>query len=449
MPLGARGGAGAIVLLALGLGGVHSGCAQSAGEQVAEQRAPIIGGELDTTHRGVVSLLKAVEGGYFPSCTGTLLAPNLVLTAHHCVADLINSSDGQSVECDTTTFAAPQPAQTMIVSVEANVGREGLDPYQVAEVVLPPQAGNQVCGKDIAMLRLAGNIPGNIAQPIAPRLANEVVNNEQFAAIGYGLQDPNDRYGETVGHRMGVSDAQVFCAGVSCGADFVARGEWVGESPVCSGDSGGPALDRDGRVAGITSRGDAACTLGIYTSVYAWADFIRATAFEAAARGGYAPPTWAGDPPTDFPMGGTGGMPGASGSSASGGSGGASPTIAGSGSVVVGGTGSGPTSPTLDALGLACANRCPGNYYCWSASGDPPGACVPRCGAGLAECPESYTCSAEVDACVPSHSADSGSNQPKQSSSCTIAAPRSASGGAFWLAAAALGVLAGRRRLRR
>jgi hypothetical protein len=334
----------------------------------------------------------------------------------------------------------------MIVSVEANVGREGLDPYQVAQVVLPPQAGNEVCGKDIAMLRLAGNIPGNIAQPIEPRLMNEVVNDEQFAAIGYGLRDPNDRNGETVGQRMGVSDAQVFCAGVSCGADFVAQGEWVGESPVCSGDSGGPALDRDGRVAGVTSRGDAACTMGIYTSVYAWADFIRDTAFDAAARGGYAPPTWAGEPPTDFPMGGTGGMPSTGGSSSSG----SSPTLAGSGPVVVGGTGTGtgPSSPTLDPLGLACAGRCPGNYYCWSASSEPPGACVPRCGTGMAECPENYACDGDVGACVPSQSAALGSSPPKQSSSCAVAAPRSTSGSALWLAAAVLGTLAGRRRPR-
>src|SRR5205085_679471 len=48
----------------------------------------IIGGEPDTTHHGVVSLLKQAGGGFYPACSGTLIAPNLVLTAHHCVASL-------------------------------------------------------------------------------------------------------------------------------------------------------------------------------------------------------------------------------------------------------------------------------------------------------------------------------------------------------------------------
>ena len=355
-------------------------CSRPPGEQLGSHESPIVGGQLDTSSRAIVSLLTRVEGGFFPSCTGTLIAPNLVLTAHHCVADL-NSSDGQSVDCDSTTFDPPHAASNLIVSVEANVGQEGLDPYPVAQVWLPPGAGNLLCGKDIALLRLSRGVPADVAQPIVPRLETEVNANEQFAAIGYGLQDPNDFEGETIGHRMRVNDAQVFCTGASCDADFVTEAEWIGESPVCSGDSGGPALDGEGRVAGVTSRGDPECTLGIYTSVHAWRDFIRQGAHDAAASGGYSPPTWAGEPPDDVPL--PSGGSGNSGGSASG---------AGTGPIVVGGsTGSAPMSPTVDALGLACTDRCPGTFQCWSASGEPPGVCVPRCGAAPNQCPLNYT----------------------------------------------------------
>jgi hypothetical protein len=440
---GARGKARAGALVSLGLA-AGLGCADLPAEQLGTNESSIVGGELDTTSRAIVSLLTRVEGGFFPSCTGTLIAPNLILTAHHCVADL-NSSDGQSVDCASTTFDPPHPASSLIVSLEANVGQEGLDPYQVAQVWLPPGAGNLLCGKDIALLRLSRSVPANVAQPIVPRLDDEVSANEQFAAIGYGLQDPNDERGETIGHRMRVNDAMVFCTGASCGADFVTQDEWIGESPVCSGDSGGPALDGEGRVAGVTSRGDPQCTLGIYTSVHAWRDFISRGAHDAAASGGYSPPTWAGEPPDGVPLpsGGSGGGGSDGGGSGGGGSGG-SASVAGTGPIVVGGsTASAPVAPTVDALGLACSDRCPGTFACWSASGKPPGVCVPRCGAAPNACPASYTCQEDTDTCVPSQAIKRSG--PKQSSSCSIDA-RPASGGPSYLALLGLLVLLRRRR---
>jgi MYXO-CTERM domain-containing protein len=334
----------------------------------------------------------------------------------------------------------------MLISVEAKVGQEGLDPYTVAEIWLPPQAGTAVCGKDIALLLLSGSgVPSSLVTPIEPRLNSEIGANDEFVAIGYGLQDPDDENGSTAGHRMSVTGASVFCTGMTCGTDIVAQGEWIADSPVCSGDSGGPALDENGHVAGVTSRGDADCTLGIYTSVYAWSDFIKDGAFDAAARGGYAPPAWAGEPP-----------PGNGGATASGGggngSGGASnqptagaATLAGTGNVIGGGSGTG--SPTIDPLGLSCTNRCPGNYACWAESDEPPGICVPRCGAALPECPEGYSCNMAIEACVRTE-ALAGSPK-KESSGCSVGAASTPSSGALGLLGLGVSALLLSRRRRR
>lgn len=377
------------------------GCERPATEHAATSDAPIIGGKLDTTHRGVVSLLKQVQGGFYPACSGTLLTQNLVLTAHHCVAAL-DSGDGASVKCGTTEFEELDRPASIIVSVEANVGSEGIDPFRVAQIWVPP-GGNAVCGRDIALLLLSGaGVPASQATPIEPNLNADLVAEDVFAAIGFGLQDPQDETGQTAGHRMGVADARVFCEGSACGTDLVLEGEFIADSPVCSGDSGGPALDENGRVSGVTSRGDEQCTVGIYSSVPAWRDFIIEKTFVAARSGHYAPPLWAGEPPTGFdpglPTAGTG-----SGGSTSNGAGGGlslagAPATAG-GPSAVGGS-SGNVSPVIDPLGLSCTGQCPGAYVCWAASGKPPGICVPQCNAQQSACPMDYSCDTALGACL-------------------------------------------------
>lgn len=418
-------------------------CDRTSPEELARDGSAIIGGKLDTTHRGVVSLLKRVQGGYYPACSGTLLTQNLVLTAHHCVAGL-DSPDGASVECGATKFTKTEAASTMLVSVEANVGHEGLDPFRVSQVWVP-EGNSDVCGRDIALMLLSGSgVPASVATPIEPSLEKELSADEVFSAIGYGLQDPGDETGETSGHRMTVTNAQVFCEGNACGTDLVLEGEFIADSPVCSGDSGGPALDGSGRVSGVTSRGDQKCTVGIYSGVSAWRDFIVEKTFEAAASGHYTPPTWAGKPPAGFdpgqPSGGSSSSGGASSSAGSS----ALPLAGGpSGSPASGGS---SNTPVIDPLGLTCSGACPGSYVCWAVTGEPPGICVPQCSAQQTSCPADYSCDTELGACL--RTADLPKPKSASHNGCSV----SASGGlaetpsGAWASLLLLGALFRRRR---
>src|SRR6188474_1906386 len=71
-------------------------CSGGAFETAGESRETISGGALDSTHRAVYR-----EFTHWPAddgvsaCTATLIAPNLLLTARHC----ISSSDRERVQC--------------------------------------------------------------------------------------------------------------------------------------------------------------------------------------------------------------------------------------------------------------------------------------------------------------------------------------------------------------
>jgi MYXO-CTERM domain-containing protein len=117
---------------------------------------------------------------------------------------------------------------------------------------------------------------------------------ETYTAVGFGVT--GDGLTDS-GTRRRLAGLVVDCVGASCSS--VAHGqidvtrEWVGDRGTCEGDSGGPALDDENRVAGVTSRGGLGCTTPIYSDVYAWSAWIKQTAVEAAELGNYGVPSWA------------------------------------------------------------------------------------------------------------------------------------------------------------
>lgn len=275
----------ALLLLTLVVGPLAACAPVESGETTfARSLQPIRGGQNDFSNPNVVGIVAQLADGT-GLCSGSLIAPNLVLTAHHCVAELPN----EAVDCNASRFGAVIPANAFYVTPDATV-TENARFYRVREVHVPQQRSG-VCGMDIAVLVLSENL--REAAPLIPRLDDYPRAGERFTAIGYG----HTGNGDGSGQRRIISGREVLCAGPACqGVEGVATSEIVGDDGTCQGDSGGPALDSQNRVMGALSRGGDGCIYPVYAGVAGWADWLKERALEASRVGGNVPPDWA-DPP--------------------------------------------------------------------------------------------------------------------------------------------------------
>jgi trypsin len=271
---------------------VLTGCAPEPDEvRLGKAPAAIEGGYVDDFDTHVVGVARIGNNGGAGLCSGTLITPNLVLTARHCVAA---TSSGESVQCGVTSFYPNYQAQDFHVTTKVEFSYDPTDYHNVAEVHVPP-GGNQFCGNDQAMLILSQPIPPEEALPAIPRVDTALADADVYYAVGYGAIYDGGPSGTRYRRDALITD----CVGASCSYPGIAEQEWLGQTAVCSGDSGGPAFDMQNRVVGVASRGSPGCETPIYGHVFGWGQWIKDVANYAAGLAGIEAPPWATGYPTD------------------------------------------------------------------------------------------------------------------------------------------------------
>jgi len=269
---------------------VATGCGQASPEASAHIGQAIYNGyPSGPEDDGVVKVASVDASNVTNNCTGALVAPNVLLTARHCVSNItpgmFTCTDAGEITPDSKggRFGALiDPA-----NIKVYVGAEFNEPLAAVGAKVFATQTPSICRNDLATVVLDREITGVPILPIRLDRGNQ--RGERIRAVGFGETENSTR-----GVRYAKDNLAINQVGTS---QFLADGDPIPPrtflvlgAALCVGDSGGPALTKDGAVTGVYSQLGGACdsltARQYFTQVAPFTDEVLTPAFELA---GYEP----------------------------------------------------------------------------------------------------------------------------------------------------------------
>ena len=260
------------------------GCGEQALDSPGQASQALLYGQPSGSEDDGIAMIWASTSTRIGICTASVIAPNLALTALHCVSNFVDQPFGCTVSGDLTPGSAGGQLGATVdpstLSLRAGVGpsvtvvAKGL---QVFGTQTP-----SICRNDIAIVLLDRNVD----LPVVPlRLAMGTTPGERMRMVGYG-RDENDVV--NVRHsRPDMIIDQVGSSQFRPVGDPVPPRTLVTNGPAgCNGDSGGPLLSAHGAITGVYSQVAGSCedanARDFFTEIAPFYDDVVVPAFAAA-----------------------------------------------------------------------------------------------------------------------------------------------------------------------